>query len=124
MGERISVYWKRAREWFHGTVSSVDLRIGKKSKTGYELRVDYDDGEGNESVHLLPPCGDTVVRFTDVPPPPEGVVQRATPEPDVASESNSLKSAAATAKAASAARGAQAAAEKKAKAEAAAVAGS
>ena len=28
VGDRVSVWWKRSKEWIRGTVSNVELRIG------------------------------------------------------------------------------------------------
>ena len=63
-GQRVSILWKKQKEWFDGRIIDVTSEMGGKGKVGYRITVEYDDGDVFS--HSLPPCGDEQARFLDM----------------------------------------------------------
>ena len=72
LGQRVAVFWRRERTWFNGSICSISQQIGKRGRTGFEIKVHYLDG--NICMHLLPPVGESRVRGLDGPGPSRPVV--------------------------------------------------
>ena len=56
IGQRVSIYWRRKKEWFEGAIEGYDIEMGARGKIGYRIHVLHDDGD--RFSYTGPPIGD------------------------------------------------------------------